>query len=154
MKMSFEGLLRQRAIEHVTVTPREIAELLAVATRDMKTAESLTMTDLDWAFAIAYNAILQLSIAYMNSEGFRPRGEGKHYNTFRFMEEAFPEDSVMIRRLQKLRKKRNATIYETPGLVSEKEARDVIDFASRYYKEIESRLPRAITDLRHKEDQP
>ena len=88
----------------------------------------------------------------MNSQGYRPRGEGKHYNTFRFMEEAFPEDAVMIRRLQKLRKKRNATIYEQPGLVSEKEAHDVIEFASRYYTEICARLPREITDLGPKED--
>ena len=145
--MSFEGLLRARAIERVEVTDREIAELLAVARRDIRVASAMTTTDLDWAFAIAYNAILQLSIAYMNSLGYRPRGEGNHYHTFRFMAEALPDDSAMIRRLQKLRKKRNATIYETPGLVSEKEARDVIDFAGRYYEEIRSKLPVAV--IRH-----
>lgn len=139
--MSFEGLLRSRAIERVEVTPREIAELLAVARRDIGTAVRLTTSDLDWAFAIAHNAVLQLSIAYMNSQGFRPRGEGGHYNTFRFMAEALPEEQATIRRLQKLRKKRNVTVYEATGLVSEKEARDVIDFAGRYYDEIWTRLP-------------
>jgi hypothetical protein len=150
--MSFEELLERRAIERVVVTPREIAELLAVARRDIRTAETLVTTDLDWAFIIAYNAILQLSIAYMNSQGFRPRGEGKHYNTFQFMSEALPEDRAMIRRLQKFRRKRNMSIYEQSGLVGEKEARDVIDFAGRYYEEIKSRLPREITDLGPEED--
>jgi hypothetical protein len=139
--MSFEELLRKRAIERVTVTPREIGELLAVAKRDIRASQAMVNTDLDWGFAIAYNAILQLSIAFMAQLGYRPRGEGKHYNTFRFMEEALPEDKAMIRRLQKLRKKRNVTLYEHPGAISEKEALDVIEFASRYYEEIKSKFP-------------
>jgi len=150
--MSYEELLRSRAIEPVKVTPREIAELLALSKRDIKASNAILSTDLDWAFAIAYNGILQISIAYMNSLGYRPRGEGKHFNTFRFMAEALPEEAAMIRRLQKLRRKRNTTIYEQAGLVSEKEAKDVIEFASRYYTRIESRLPKSITGQAPKEE--
>lgn len=150
--MSYEELLRKRAVEPVIVTPREIAELLALSKRDIKASEAMIGTDLDWAFAIAYNGILQMSIAYMNYLGYRPRGEGKHYNTFRFMEEALPQDAQMIRRLQKLRKKRNASIYEQPGLVSEKEALDVVKFAARYYDVIAAKLPTEITGQVPKED--
>jgi hypothetical protein len=145
--MSFEELLRKRAVERVTVTPREIGELLAVARRDIRTAENLVAIDLDWAFVVAYNSVLQLSIAYMAWLGFRPRGEGKHYNTFQFMEEALPDDRPMIKRLQKFRRKRNMSIYEQPGLVSETEARDVVEFAVRYYKEIEAKLPGEIARI-------
>ena len=150
--MSFEELLRRRAIESVSATPREIAELLAVARRDIKTSQAMMNTDLDWAFAIAYNGILQMSIAYMNHLGYRPRGEGHHYNTFRFMEVALPEDAQMIRRLQKLRRKRNTTIYEQPGLVSEQEALDVVQFASRYFSVLEAKLPSEITGPAPKEE--
>lgn len=150
--MSFEELLKRRDIEPVTVTAREIAELLALSKRDIRASEAMLNADLDWAFAIAYNGILQLSIAYMNHLGYRPRGEGKHYNTFRFMEEALPDEALIIRRLQKLRRKRNATIYEQSGLVSEKEARDIIEFASHYYTSIEAKLPREITGQVPKED--
>jgi hypothetical protein len=143
--MSFEELLRKRAVEPVQITPREIGELLALARRDLRTAESLVSIDLDWAFVVAYNSILQLSIAYMNWLGFRPRGEGKHYNTFRFMEEALPEDQAMMERLQKLRRKRNMAVYDRAGLVGAKEAVDVVEFAGRYYARIESELPREIT---------
>ena len=115
--MSFEELLRRRAIEPVTATPREIAELLAVARRDIKTSQAMMNTDLDWAFA-----------------------------------EALPEDAQMIRRLQKLRRKRNTTIYEQPGLVSEQEALDVVQFASRYFSVIEAKLPSEITGPGAKEE--
>jgi hypothetical protein len=152
MKMSFGELLRKRAVEPVTVTPREIAELLALSKRDIKASDAMITTDLDWAFAIAYNGILQMSIAYMNFLGYRPRGEGKHFNTFRFMEEALPEDAQMIRRLQKLRKKRNITLYEQSGLVSEKEALDVVQFAARYYEAIAAKLPVEITGQVPEED--
>jgi len=46
--MSFEELLRKRAIESVTVTAREIAELLALFRRDIRTSEAMLNTDLDW----------------------------------------------------------------------------------------------------------
>lgn len=58
------------------------------------------------------------------------------------MEEALPEDAQMIRRLQKLRRKRNTTIYEQSGLVSAKEAEDVVEFASRYHASVAAKLPR------------
>lgn len=83
--MDLKQLIESRAIEPVEIPHQEIAGLLAVAKRDICTAQALTTTDLDWAFIAAYNAILQLSLAYMNSLGYRPRGEGHHYNTFRFM---------------------------------------------------------------------
>lgn len=96
---------------------------------------------------------LQLTLAWMYHLGYRPRGEAKHVNTFRFLEEALPkEKQPMIKRLQKMRKKRNAAIYRQRGLVSEKEAHDVIDFAERYYKEIEGVLPDNIKRLSRKED--
>ena len=107
--MDLEQLVRTRAIERVEVPAREIAGLLGAARRDIRTAQTLAATDLDWAFIAAYNAILQLSLAYMNSLGYRPRGEGHHYNAFRFMEIALPEETVMVKWLQKLRRKRNCT---------------------------------------------
>ncbi|PIW22876.1 MAG: hypothetical protein COW32_02250 [Candidatus Aquicultor secundus] len=70
-----------------------------------------------------------------------------------FLEEALPKErQPMIKRLQRMRQKRNATIYRKAGLVGEKEARDVIDFAGEYYKEIEAILPEYIVKLSYKED--
>jgi hypothetical protein len=152
MKMSFEELLRKGAIEKVAVTPREIGERLSMARRDIRTAEGLVGIDLDWALAVAYSGIRQVSTAYMNFKGYRPHGgEGNHYNVFRFMEEALPEHRPMIKRIQKLRKKRNQVQYDQSGIVSEKEAHEVIEFASKYYTEIAGLLPPEITRNRDEE---
>lgn len=98
-------------------------------------------TDLDWAFAVAYNAILQSSVALMATHGFRPHSRNKHFNTFRFMSAALPDESDTIARLQRLRKKRHAAVYEQPGLIGAQEARDIIEFAGRYVGMIEDRMP-------------
>ncbi|MDI6716523.1 MAG: hypothetical protein QME63_06220, partial [Actinomycetota bacterium] len=83
----------------------------------------------------------------------RPRGEAKHANTFRFLEETLSKErQPMIKRLQRMRRKRNATIYRQRGIISEKEAHDVIEFANRYFKEIEAILPNEIIKLSKKED--
>ncbi len=151
--MNFDDLLKERIIEQTEVSNDEIAYLFEVARRDINTAQGLIYSDLDWAFAIAYNSVLQLSIAYMNYLGFRPRGATKHVNTFKFMEKALSEEEQpMIKRLQQLRRKRNATIYERAGLVSEKEAKEVVAFALKYYKETLDRLPEKIIKLIPKEE--
>lgn len=149
--MTFEKLLEDRIIEPIEVSEDEIAYLLGVARRDIRTGAGLSDSSLDWAFAISYNAILQLSIAYMNHLGYRPRAGSKHVNTFKFMEQAVPkEEQQMIKRMQQLRRKRNLTIYERTGLVTEKEAREITEFAVRYYKDIEAKLPRSLVELSHK----
>lgn len=151
--MSYEELLKSRIIEPVSISPEEIADLIKVAKRDIDTANKVLNVDLDWAFAIAYNSILQLTLAWMNSLGYRPRGEAKHVNTFRFLEETLPKErQPTIKRLQRMRRKRNATIYRQKGLVSVKEAHDVIDFANQYFKEIEAILPKEIVKLSKQED--
>lgn len=151
--MSYEELLKQRIIEPVKISTEEIADLLKLARRDIDTANKVLNFDLDWAFAIAYNSILQLTLAWMNSLGYRPRGEAKHVNTFKFLEETLPkEKQPTIKRLQKMRKKRNATIYRQKGLVSEKEALGVIKFANEYFKDIEMTLPNKIVELSKRED--
>ncbi len=63
--MSFEELLRQRRIHPHRATPEEIARLLALADRDIKMARRTMAEDWDWAFSIAYNAVLQAARALM-----------------------------------------------------------------------------------------
>ncbi|MDP2234544.1 MAG: hypothetical protein Q8K89_12970, partial [Actinomycetota bacterium] len=145
--MTFDELERDRSIERALVGPAEMAELLRLARRDVRTAAALIESDLDWAFAVAYNGVLQSSVAYMASRGYRPRSSGKHFNTFRFMIVALPDESEMIGRLQRLRKKRNSTVYEHVGLVGESEARDIIDFAARYIDMMTELMPPEVAGL-------
>ena len=139
--MDFDELIQKRVVESCEIAADEVAGLMRVAQRDIMTASSLVATDLDWAFAVAYNAILQSSVALIATHGFRPHARNKHYNTFRFIAAALPEESDTIARLQRFRKKRHAAVYEQPGLIGAQEARDIIEFAGRYVGMIEDRMP-------------
>jgi uncharacterized protein (UPF0332 family) len=150
--MDFDELLDKGIIEPVAVDAAEIANLLRVARRDVATAESLLGTDYDWAFAVAYNAVLQSSVAYMGQCGFRPANRNKHYNTFRFMKQALADQPELASRLQRFRKKRNTTVYESVGAVGEAEVRDIIAFAPVYVSMIRERLPREVQRLLEEDD--
>jgi uncharacterized protein (UPF0332 family) len=145
--MTFDDLLADRSIEPADVEAAEVAELLRVAQRDVATATALLVTDLDWAFAVAYNAMLQSSVGYMAAHGYRPRAHGKHFNVFRFMAEARPDDAELMMRLQRLRKKRHATVYEHVGIIGEAEARDAIALATRYVAMVAAGLPAEVRAL-------
>lgn len=146
--MPYEKLLENRIIEPVEVSDEEIAGRLRAASRDIEVAQSVAGLDLDWAFTIAYNGILQTALAFMYSKGFRPRGEGKHFNTFRFLKEALPEAfEKEISLMQKLRKKRNQAVYQSKGMVSEKEAQNIIKFSLDFLNEIMGLLPEGITKI-------
>jgi uncharacterized protein (UPF0332 family) len=150
--MSFDELRDRGIIEPVTVDAAEIASLVRVARRDITTAESLLGTDYDWAFAVAYNAVLQSSVAYMAQCGFRPANRNKHYNTFRFMKQALSDQQELASRLQRFRRKRNATVYESVGAVGEAEVRDMIAFAPLYVDMIQARLLHEVRRLLEKDD--
>lgn len=154
--MTFDDLLKQRAIERCRVSDQEIAGHLRAAKHDIDFGVSIAGQDLDWAFTITYNGILQTALAFMYQKGFRPRGEAKHYNTFRFMAEALPDTyREDISRLQRLRSKRNQAVYQSRGVVSEREAQDIFSFALRFYDEILGLMPPQIVEMtKREEDMP
>ncbi|MBE0447391.1 MAG: hypothetical protein IBX64_04725 [Actinobacteria bacterium] len=76
-----------------------------------------------------------------------------HYNTFEFLKATLSREwQPKINRTQKLRQKRNKTVYEHRGLITERETRDIIEFAGRFYDEIEAIILRSIVELSHQEE--
>ena len=90
--------------------------------------------DRDWAFSIAYNAILQTIRALMFSKGYRPSGSNQHVSVVRFAEIFLEEESVVL--FDRMRRKRHSTIYDIAGIISNKEARNAVDKAEKLIKEI------------------
>jgi len=89
-------------VEH-TSSPEEIAALFAIVERDLASAKVAGLGD-DWRLSIGYNAALQGATAALAASGFRAARE-------------------------QLRKKRNMIGYETAGVVSEQEAREMHELA-------------------------
>ena len=135
--MVYDELLRQRRIKPYQAKPREVERLLRVAARDLATAERLLPEDLDWAFNIVYNAVLQAARALMLHKGFRPRGPEQHRTIVQFCELTLgPEHKRQIALFDQMRRKRHRLVYETVGLVSRQEVEQALAFARTFVEEI------------------
>jgi uncharacterized protein (UPF0332 family) len=144
MKMAYEDLLNRGLIKPFAAGSAQSASRLALAKRDINAAEAMLAIDRDWAFSMAYNAVLQATRALMFANGFRPAaGEGQHKTAVEFAEIALGQkfhDDIYI--FDKMRSKRHRVIYDALGLVSLEEARQAFAFAVRFVKEVEQILER------------
>ena len=122
-------------VEHQT-SRQEIADLLGVAVRDL---HDCTVKDLseDWQLAIAYNAALQCATAALAASGYRAGREAHHYRIVQTLVHTIGADMKLIAQLDAFRKKRNVGDYERAGLVSEKEAAEMVALARQLRKQVE-----------------
>ena len=141
--MSTEDLLKQRKIFRHRASREEVRRLLELADRDIRMAKLTMAEDWDWAFSIAYNAVLQSARAFMFSNGFRPAAEQGHKNTFAFLRAALGEDlASTVGYFDRMRKKRNQAIYDVAGLITEKEAKAILKHAVKFVDEIKRQIER------------
>lgn len=139
--MKFDDLINEGRIHRQKISRREIKHALEHAEHDLKTAQKIIGEDWDWGFAVAYNAVLQASRAYMYSKGFRPSSTENHKNTFAFMKLEMGKDfEELITYFDRMRTKRNRAMYDVAGLITETEARSLFKKAKEFVKLIKSRL--------------
>jgi len=69
-----EDLGKQGLIRKLPLNRKKVDDAIALAHRDINTARTLLPIDCDWAFNIAYNAVLQAGRALMFAYGYRPDG--------------------------------------------------------------------------------
>ena len=144
--MKYDELLNSRRIRKEKASPAEIERALNRAERDLKTAQTLMAQDWDWGFAVAYDAVLQASRAYMFAQGFRPASSESHKNTFAFMRLAMGKDyEELMAYFDRMRNKRHQAIYEVAGLITETEAHNILKKAESFVAMIREELKR-VTD--------
>jgi len=142
--MSYKKLLDKGLIKRFKAATSQIESQMRLAKRDLETASRILEEDQDWAFSIAYNAILQATRGLLYAEGYRlSGGEGHHKAAIEFAEIALGNDfRDEIRFFERMRIKRNQAVYDMPGIVSKDEAKQAIEFARRFVETIISTLPR------------
>jgi uncharacterized protein (UPF0332 family) len=123
-------------VEHHS-SKREIADLLAVADRDLKDCRNDSVSD-DWRLAIAYNAALQLAAAALAAAGFRAARDSHHYRVIQSLEYTIGASSQIIGQLDQFRKKRNLSDYERAGAVSAGEVKTMIALAGGLRHQVEN----------------
>ena len=139
--MSIDRLIKEGNIHKFQASRQEIGRVMDIAKRDLALAKSISKESLDWAYSIAYNAVLQACRAYMFSLGYRPSASETHKNTFEFMKIALKEPFwKTVVYFDRVRKKRHRMVYDEIGLVTEKEADQLVKTAGEFVAYIEEAI--------------
>lgn len=132
-------------IEHKT-SRREIADLLAVADRDLDDCQTEGLSP-DWRLGIAYNAALQAATAALVVAGYRAARSQHHFRTIQSLAHTVGAGPNLITQFDAFHKKRNIGDYERAGLISSREADEMIDLARRLRRDVESWIREERPDL-------
>jgi len=132
-------------VAHQT-SPQEIGDLLGVVDRDLHDCAVKDLSQ-DWQLAIAYNAALQCATAALAACGYRAGREAHHYRVIQSLVHSVGSDANLVAQLDAFRKKRNVGDYERAGLVSEKEAAEMLVLARQLRMEVEAWLRRNHSQL-------
>lgn len=128
--MNLSELLSKGKIERFTSSdPDQIKNEIDIAIHDVLSAKKmLEIEEWGWAHNAAYNAMLQSGRALMFSKGYRPRGPEHHLAVVSFMHVVYltklPQDA--IRAFDKARFRRNESLYDRAGTISESQARNLV----------------------------
>jgi len=101
----------------------------------------------DWRFAIAYNAGLQAATAALAAAGYRATRDNHHYRVIQSLEFTTAPGSNVIDTWDGFRKKRNVSSYDVAGSVSNREADEVLELATRLRADVEKWIRTARPEL-------
>src|SRR5581483_5328310 len=120
-------------------SPQEISDLFAIVARDLADAEGDISAD--WQFGIAYNAALKLCTILLHASGYRPEKTLQHYRSIAalplILGKQFDDDADY---LETCRRKRNIAEYDRAGVISEQDARELVEFCKNLRQQVENWL--------------
>ncbi|GAB6284022.1 MAG: hypothetical protein STSR0009_02210 [Methanoregula sp.] len=135
-----DDLLRQGLVKKLPVDQKKVDDAIAHSRRDLITAGTLLASDQDWAYTIAYNAVLQAGRALMFSKGYRPEGAHQHIAVVKFVGLYLDENDTIS--FDRMRRKRNSSVYDTAGTITENEAEFAVTQADHLVRKIVSCIER------------
>jgi len=139
--VNLKDLESQGLIEKVKVTERQIWLHLTRAEKDLATAEANLDIDEEWAFTIAYHAMLRAGRALMLLEGYRLKGRDQHKTIVVFCAAILGEQyKQLVNRFNRMRVKRHHFIYEPEKPISKTEAIGSIQSARELVEKIKEVL--------------
>lgn len=133
-----EDLEREGLIKKLPVDQKKVTDAIALAHRDVTTSRLLLTSDQDWAYTIAYNAVLQAGRALMFAHGYRPDGANQHIAVVKFAQLYLKENDAVV--FDRMRRKRHSSVYDTAGAISESEAEFAVGQAEHLLSTIETLL--------------
>jgi len=137
--MSLNDWLKAHWLTEHKTSRQEVANLLALADRDLRACTVRGLDD-DWRLAIAYNAALQCAHVALAASGYRASREAQHHRVIQSMSLTMGVNVQAVAQLDAFRKKRNIGDYEQAGLVTEREADEMVALARTLRTQVEAWL--------------
>jgi hypothetical protein len=144
--MTLEDWLKSRYLTEHTTSPQEIRDLRQGADRDVSDSQVPGLSP-GGRFNFAYNAALKLATAALAASGYRASRDQHHFRVIRSLRFTIAADQSLIDLLDRCRKKRNISMYERPGTISEHEADEMVDLAVKLQGLIETWLKKNHPEL-------
>ena len=96
---------------------------------------------------IAYNAALQSASAALAAAGYRASRDQHHYRVIQSLAHTVGLKESLVARLDRFRVKRNLGTYERAGMVSDREAMEMISLAVDVHAKVVAWLKKKHRDL-------
>lgn len=125
-------------IRKLSPDPKAVENAIGLAHRDVSVAKNALASNADWAYTIAYNAMLQAARALMFSKGYRPAGNNQHATVVQFSGQFLNTESVDA--LDRMRRRRHIVVYDMAGTVSQLEAENAVSRAESFLSAVEDLL--------------
>jgi uncharacterized protein (UPF0332 family) len=139
--MKYSELLNNNLIKAGKFSAKQVEECFGISRRDLDTAKKIQGENDDWAYNIAYNAMLQAARGLMFSKGYRPAGEAQHVTVIKFLEITLDKSyKEKLEIMDMMRRKRNKNIYDMAGIVSEIEVEEAVKTAGNFVKNLAAML--------------
>lgn len=139
--MDLSDLLKRNEIRKVAPDKLQADENLKAAERDIDVAEKTIKISSDWAFIVAYNALLHAARALMFYEGYEVCGENKHKIAMDYINVKFgvkyQSDVEMIDRI---RRKRHIAMYDVVESISPNEVDVAITTAKKVLNLVKEKI--------------
>lgn len=125
--MSLKQFIAKGFIVAQATNKEELSRLLKIADRDIKES-SENCHEVDWQFAIAYNAALQLATAILRASGYRASTKvGHHWATFTVLPTILGDEyQELADYFNTCRTKRNTLEYCDTGAITKQAAVELI----------------------------
>jgi hypothetical protein len=145
----FDRLSREGKLKRQKTDTDYLNALLDAAGRNFEAALVVRGRVDEAAFKLFYDGLLQISRVVVLLHGYRPDDGEQHKTTFLAAGEILgSEYEDLIRKIQKLRIKRNSCVYDPKGLIGKSETDAMYNTAKIYWTKVRQYLEKANPQLK------
>jgi len=136
-----QDYLKKKLIKRQKPNFKQIKQQLEGAEHDLKIFNTVIKEDPGWASTIAYQSMLRAGRALMFAHGFLPIDGQQHKTVVEITGKLLnPAFETIIKQFDRLRKNRNAFLYDSVDLANKTEAEIAVKMARELLSEITKQI--------------